>query len=153
MKNVLQDVIAYVLLLLARAASPALGRWFSRIATRLAGDVPDLSAHWEARFEWPTATGKTRPSGLDITLTQYGRFVRGAGHVQGEPGDPFVYSGTIRRNVLYGTFKRRDAHVLAGTGAFTLKINSSSKRMDGFAVWYASRHDQVHSSPYRWERR
>lgn len=74
------------------------------------------------------------------------------GHVQGEPGDPFVYRGSIKRNVFYGSFSRKDSPVLAGTGTFVLKILSDSRRLEGRCSWYDKILDDVWSSGYAWTR-
>lgn len=153
MKNVVQDTLAYILLLLARILSPKAGEALSRAATRLSGDVPDLNGWWTISFRWPHADGGTKNAEIDAKVRQFGRFFRASGHLHGEPGDPFEYRGTIRRNVLYGTFQRKDSHILAGTGTFIVKVNADNREMEGSCAWYASKLDAVWRSPCLWNYR
>ena len=113
--------------------------------------VLELAGHWNARFEDPAFSGAL-PVSIEATMKQFGRRLCGVGHVQGHPGDTFEFHGMIKRNVLYGTFARTDAHVLAGTGTFVLKIMADSKRLLGTCMWYDGLLDEVWASPYEWRR-
>ena len=152
MKEILQNIISGIFSFLASQASPAIQNLLERWATSLGGDVPRIGSAWVVRFYYPTAAKTARLSLIDARLRQFGRRVSGIGFVQGEPGDPFRYEGVIRRNVFYGTFRRNDAHILAGTGTFVLKIAADSRRMIGRCTWYQSRIDEVWSSKYVWLR-
>jgi len=66
--------------------------------------------------------------------------------------DTFTFHGTIRRNVLYGSYQRDDAHNLAGTGTFVLKIVAHSRAMEGQCLWYDGGLDAVWASGYGWRR-
>ncbi len=153
MKQHLRDSIVYVLAVLARVLAPGLQRRVVRLCARLVSDVPQLGSAWVVRFDDPTRNGSSRPVAIDATLDQFGRFVRGRGHIHGEPGDPFIYRGVIKRNAFYGTFRRVDSHVLAGTGTFVLKISANSRHMTGNCTWYDNVLDDVWSSPYTWNRK
>ena len=152
MKAFAQDIVAYLFSFLARLVSPAVQYLLERWATNLAGDVPRIGVAWVVRFQEPIAIKGSRLNLIDTRLRQFGRRVWGVAYVQGEPGDPFRYDGFIRRNVFYGTFRREDAHVLAGTGTFVLKIAADSRIMTGRCTWYHSQIDDVWSSKYVWVR-
>lgn len=153
MKRAIQDILTYVLALLARVLTPAFQRQIARLCLRLAADVPQVGTAWVVRFTEPWRSGRSRSRAIDAVLQQFGRFVRGDGHVQGHPGDPFEYRGVIKRNVFYGTFRRRDAHVLAGTGTFVLRISADSRSMTGYCTWYDNLIEGVWSSKYVWGRK
>jgi len=153
MRQAFQTIATSALAGLARLLTPAISRQLSRLSTRLVSDVPRLASTWAVRFDDPTRIGGLRPTGIDATLQQFGRIVRGIGHVQGEPGDPFIYRGIIKRNAFYGSFRRVDSHVLAGTGTFVLKISSNSRQMTGQCTWYNSQLDDVWTSSYAWTRK
>jgi hypothetical protein len=55
--------------------------------------------------------------------------------------------------VFYGTFKRTDSHILAGTGTFVLKISANSRDMTGHCTWYDNALDDVWASEYVWTRK
>lgn len=153
MKLPVRDAIAYLLAALARALSPAFQRQLVRLCTRLVADVPQLGTAWVIRFSEPSRLAGPDSAAIDAELRQYGRFVRGRGHRQGEPGDPFEYRGVIKRNVLYGSFRRTDPRILAGTGTFVLKISPDSRRLTGHCTWYDNLLDDVWSSTYAWTRK
>lgn len=153
MKQHLKDLITLTLALVARMVTPALQRKIMRLCLYLANDVPRLDAAWVVRFSDPTRLGRARKRCIDATLFQFGRYVRGRGHIQGEPGDEFIYKGEIKRNAFYGHFSRIDSHVLAGTGTFVLKISANSRQMDGNCTWYDDLLDDVWSSSYQWKRK
>ena len=153
MKEILQNITTRIFSLLASLASPAIQSYLKNWATNLAGDVPRIGSAWVVRLNNPTTTKTARQDLIDARLHQFGRRVSGIGFVQGEPGDPFEYDGFIRRNVFYGAFRRKDAHILAGTGTFVLKITADSRNMIGRCTWYESRIDAVWSSKYVWIRR
>jgi len=114
-------------------------------------DVPRLAANWVIHFDDP-CPGGFRPAAIDTSLLQFGHQIQGTGHLQGHPGDPFEFRGLIKRNVFYGSFYRKDAHLLAGTGTFVLKIAADSRSMIGHCIWYDSLLDDVWSSKYVWTR-
>ena len=153
MKHYFRDFITYTLALLARVLTPALQRRVIRLCMHLASDVPQLGTAWVVRFVNPTPSGNARTVSIDATLQQFGRYIRGRGHVQGEPGDLFIYRGIVKRNVFYGSFRRIDSHILAGTGTFVLKISANSRRMNGDCTWYDNLLDDVWSSKYSWTRK
>lgn len=153
MKLRIQDIIAFLIAFVARLLTPAFQQWLARLSTRLVADVPRLGTTWVVHFTNPDHRGGSKAKAIDAALQQFGRFVHGSGHVQGEPQDPFEYRGVISRNVYYGTFRRKDAHVLAGTGTFVLKIDPDSRRMTGRCTWYDNILDDVWSSKYVWERK
>lgn len=153
MKTIIQDALSYVLGLLASVLTPAFRRQIARLCLHLAADVPQLGTTWVVQFSEPWRSGRSRPEAIDAALQQFGRFVRGEGHIQGRPGDPFQYRGIIKRNVLFGTFRRKDSHVLAGTGIFVLRISPDSRRMTGRCCWYDNLLDDVWSSKYVWDRK
>lgn len=90
---------------------------------------------------------------MDVALSQFGTRIRGTGHIQGEPGQPFEFQGRVKWNVFYGTFSRRDTHVLAGTGTFVLKIAADTKSMTGCCAWFDSLIDEAWMSEYQWTRK
>lgn len=100
-----------------------------------------------------TATSGVETRAIDARLEQYGCFIIGIGHVQGEPGDPFQYHGVIKRNVLYGRFRRKDSNLLAGTGAFVVKMSTDLREMTGQCSWYENSIDGVWDSGYIWTRK
>ncbi len=153
MKSIIKDIITYVLALIARVLTPAFQRQVARLCSHLVADVPQLGTSWVVHFRQPSRFGQSKANAIDAELQQFGRFLRGNGHVQGEPGDPFKYRGVIKRNVFYGTFRRRSSHLLAGTGTFVLKINADSRRMIGHCTWYDNLLDDVWSSKYVWTRK
>ena len=153
MNLLIRDAIAYSLSILARVLTPTLQQVVARLCMHLVSDVPQLDSAWVVRFTNPGRCGRTRKLKIDASLQQYGRFLRGHGHLQGEPGDLFEYWGVIKRNVLYGTFRRRDCHVLAGTGTFVLKISANSRAMSGQCTWYDNALDDVWTSSYDWTRK
>ncbi len=152
MKQRLQDAFAAILIIIARLATPAIERRLARVATFLISDIPLLDSAWIVRF-YESTKGETRRVDIDSVLHQFGRRVHGTGHIQGEPHEIFEYFGTIKRNVLYGTFRRKDAHILAGTGSFVLKIDAYSKTMKGYCVWYDNQVDGPWISKYSWRRK
>ncbi len=141
-----------VLSILAKFAGPQLGKQFSNFSFRILSDVPDLRDGWVVRFRDPFPNSTTRVLKIDAVLTQFGHRVRGFGHVQGEPNDPFEYSGTVRRNAFFGEFRRKNRSILAGTGTFVVKIVASGREMNGRCSWYDSDLDRVWSSRYDWSR-
>ena len=153
MNTQLQDAAAYVLATLARILTPALQQWIAQLCLHLASDVPQLGSNWVVRFSDPGRCGRSKTVRIDATLQQFGRFLRGRGHIQGEPGDPFEYQGVVKRNVLYGSFRRTDCHILAGTGTFVAKISPNSRTMTGHCTWYDNLLDDVWSSTYVWIRK
>ena len=153
MKSPLQDLIAFILSQAARVLTPALQRQIARLCVHLAADVPQLGTAWVVSFSEPHQSEGTKSAAIDATLQQFGRFLRGNGHLQGEPGKPYEYRGVIRRNVFYGTFRRTDSHILAGTGTFVLKINADSHHMTGHCTWYDNVLDDVWASEYVWTRK
>lgn len=153
MKTLTQNIITQLLALLARVLTPTFQRQIARLCIHLVADVPRLGSAWVVEFRQPCRSGGSKPSGIDARLEQYGRFLQGNGHFQGEPGDLFDYRGIIKRNVFYGTFRRRASHVLAGTGTFVLKISPNSRRMTGYCTWYDNVLDDVWSSKYVWIRK
>ncbi|GMW03105.1 MAG: hypothetical protein AMXMBFR84_42410 [Candidatus Hydrogenedentota bacterium] len=153
MKHSIYEAAAYFLAILARLLTPAIQRQLARICTRMVGDVADLESTWLVTFTEPSPKGKVRTQAIDATILQFGRLIRGTGHIHGEPGDPFEYQGIVKRNVFYGTFRRKDSHVLAGTGSFVLKINADSREMTGRCTWYDNLLDDVWTSKYRWKRK
>jgi hypothetical protein len=146
-------ILNYALVTLARVLTPALQRRVIRLCLLLSGNVPQLGVAWVVRFANPARSGDARNLSIDATLQQFGNLVRGRGHVQGEPGDPFIYRGVLKRNAFYGTFRRVDSHVLAGTGTFVLKISADTRRMTGYCIWYDNLLDDVWSSTYTWARK
>lgn len=153
MKRAIQDAVTYALASLARVLTPAFQRVIARVCAYLVADVPQLGTAWVIRFTEPCRSAPSKPEAIDAVLQQYGRFVRGDGHIQGQPGDPFEYRGTIKRNVFYGTFQRKNSHILAGTGTFVLKISADSRRLTGHCIWYDNLLDDVWSSKYVWMRK
>lgn len=153
MKFPSKDALTYALSLIARIATPALARYFSQFAIRLTPSLPHLGGPWVLRFLDPRLNAKARPLAVDVVLQQFGRWLRGTGHIQGQPGDPFDFRAQIKRNALFGSFQRRDAHILAGTGTFVLKISADSRLLTGRCTWYDSLLDDVWSSQYVWTRR
>jgi hypothetical protein len=153
MRLLLRDAITYLLALAARVLTPAFQRQLARLCVHLFNDVPLLDAAWVVHFHDPSPTDAFTPRTIDAQLNQFGRFITGNGHIQGEPGDPFQYRGVIKRNVLYGTFRRKDSHVLAGTGTFVLKISPNSRSMRGHCTWYDNDLEDVWISPYIWTRK
>ena len=152
MNQSFKDLITRLIELLAKLATPALERQLSRLATHLNSDVPQLEAAWVARFRDPLGAGESQVLAIDATLSQFGRRLHGIAHIQGHPGDLFDFQGFIKRNVFYGSFHRRDAHILAGTGTFILKIHADSHSMKGHCTWYDSLLDDVWHSEYEWNR-
>lgn len=152
MKLLLQDVILYVLGLLTRILSPSLQTLLARFCMLLVADVPRLGTTWVVHFREPSRTGNSNGNAIDASLQQFGRYVAGKGHCQGKPGDVFEYRGFIKRNVFYGSFRRVDSHVLAGTGTFVLKISPDSRQLSGRCSWYDNILDDVWSTKYNWSR-
>jgi len=153
MKSLFQDIFSYILLSLSKILAPKTGAALARLATQFSSDLPDLNAPWVIRFRWPAGAGRSQAARIDVTIRQFGKFIRASGHPEGEPDALFEYTGTIRRNVVYGTFRRKDSHVLAGTGAFIIKILADNRTLAGSCAWYASRPDAVWRSPHVWRRR
>ncbi|MBI1784431.1 hypothetical protein HYR69_04740 [Candidatus Sumerlaeota bacterium] len=151
MRAIIEDLLARVLSALAKFVTPALERQLAALATELVTDVPRVSGPWVIRFQWPRPMGG-RPETIDATFKQFGREVRGTGQIRGRPAELYRYHARVKRNVLYGTYARKDRHVLAGTGSFTLKINPNSKQMSGYCAWYDSHIDDVWLSTYSWNR-
>jgi len=148
----LSGIAVFVLEALARAAWPSLRKRIARVVCDLLPDVPDLEGQWVAIFINPTKKQGTKRLSIDANLVQLGRSVSGTGHVRGNAGDLFHFQGTIKRNVFFGTFARRDAQVLAGTGTFVLKVMADSKALHGHCMWYDATLDGVWSSAYDWKR-
>ena len=153
MKPALKDALTSVLALLARIATPLLARQLSQLSLRLLPNVPRLAGAWVLRFRDPQPSGHTRVIAVDAVLSQFGRSLSGTGHIQGQPGDPFEFHGSIKRNVVFGSFWRSNAHILAGTGTFVLKISADSRLLTGRCTWYDSLLDDAWSSQYVWTRR
>lgn len=149
----IQDIFTYMLALVARAIAPALSKHLSRLASIFVSDVPRLEAKWVVKFANATASRNQNPTKIDATLQQFGRFIVGNGHVHGEPHDLFVYWGMIKRNAFYGSFRRKDSRILAGTGTFVLKISADSRHLTGHCSWYDNVLDDVWSSTYEWNRK
>ena len=152
MNQYFRDLLTFAFALIARVLTPALQRRLVRLCVHLSADVPRLGVTWVVRFRDPVSAQKARYRTIDATLQQFGRFVHGRGHIQGEPGDPFVYRGVIKRNAFYGSFRRVDSHLLAGTGTFVLKISANSTHLTGHCTWYDNRLDDVWTSDYAWVR-
>ena len=153
MTSPFRDLLAYILAALSRVLTPAFQRQLVRLCVSLFADLPQLSGAWVIRFAEPGPSGGDTVTAIDAELRQFGRFVRGRGHRQGEPGDPFEYQGVIKRNVLYGSFQRVNANVLAGTGTFVLNISPDSRGLVGHCTWYDNGLDDVWSSNYLWTRK
>lgn len=153
MISILADAISYLLSLVAQSLGPASRRQLSKLSLAISRDVPRIGTTWAVRFDDPTPKGVVRNRGIDASLQQYGRHIRGIGHIQGEPADIFQYEGIIKRNVFFGTFWRRDSHVLAGTGTFVLKVSPDSKQLSGQCSWYDNILDDAWSSDYEWTRK
>lgn len=149
MTRTLRDIFLFLASFSAQAVSPLLQRGIAKVMEGL-GDVPRIGSSWVVKYTEPISCGRVRKIAIDVKLIQTGRYVRGTGHLQGRHDDEFFYSGTIRRNVFYGTFRRRDSHVLAGTGTFVLKIAANSREMNGCCSWYDAAIDDVWSSEYVW---
>lgn len=145
------EVLVLILELLARLVWPGLQDRLARWATALLPDLPLLSGHWLVQFEDASAK-RTRPTKIDADLRQFGRHVSGIGHIHGASADVFRFEGTIKRNVFIGTFARKDAHVLAGTGNFLLKVRADSRRLSGHCMWFDGRLEDVWVSKYEWNR-
>ncbi|HRI87259.1 MAG TPA: hypothetical protein PK869_03290 [Candidatus Hydrogenedentes bacterium] len=153
MITLLADAISYAFSLAAHIAGPASRRQLSKFSLAISRDIPHIGTAWAVQFEDPTRQGSVRLRGIDANLQQYGRHIRGIGHIQGEPTDLFQYEGILKRNVFYGTFWRKNSHVLAGTGTFVLKVNADSRRMTGQCMWYDNTLDDVWLSNYEWNRK
>ena len=151
MKRLLQNAITYIFALIARILTPTFQKQIQRLCVHLVADIPQLGNAWVVRFKDPLGSRGSCTKIIDANLQQFGRYLWGNGHFQGEPGDPFIYRGIIKRNAFYGTFRRKDSHILAGTGTFVLKISADSKTMVGRCSWYDSFIDDVWSSKYIWE--
>jgi len=136
----------------ARLVGRALEARLARVALLLAGDAPQLDGPWVVEFDDPTPGGGRKRSRVHVRLKQFGHRVRGTGHLERSPTDTFTFHGTIRRNVLYGSYQRDDAHNLAGTGTFVLKIVAHSRAMEGQCLWYDGGLDAVWASGYGWKR-
>lgn len=144
--------LGYVMLAwLARVSFKYFRGWLHRLLMHWLVDVPDLGAPWVVHFFDP-GIAESGENLIDARLSQCGRRVWGVGHTPGEKRDCFRYEGKIRRNVLYGTFQRKDRRVLAGTGSFVVKIGADSNVMAGHCAWYDSYLDEVWSSAYVWKR-
>lgn len=153
MKFTIQDIFTYLLALIAHAVSPALRRQLARVCSFAVSDVPRLDAKWVIKFRDPSTSIRHDALKIDASLQQFGRFILGDGHVHGEPHDPFVYWGVIKRNAFYGSFRRKDWRILAGTGTFVLKISADSRRLSGQCSWYDNVLDDVWASEYEWTRK
>ena len=153
MNHLFRDTITYLLALAARILTPKFQEGIRRLCIHLVADVPQLGTAWVVRFRDPCRNRYSQTRSIDARLQQFGRFLWGTGHFQGEPGDPFKYQGIIKRNVFYGSFRRRDSHILAGTGTFVLKISADSGRMTGHCTWYDNLLDDVWFSRYLWIRK
>lgn len=149
----IRDALAYLLAAAARLLTPALQRRLAQLCASLSADLPQLGSTWVVHFGEPGEDGGVQAAAIDAELRQFGPFVRGRGHRQGEPGDPFEYRGVIKRNALYGSYRRSRAHVLAGTGTFVVKISPDSRRLSGHCTWYDNALDDVWSSAYTWTRK
>lgn len=145
------ELIVVLLELAAQLAWPSLRDRIARFATGLLSDIPILAGHWSASFCDPSPQGAAEVV-VDAHLNQFGRRIEGTGSIRGRPADAFAFNGIIKRNVFYGSFGRKDAHVLAGTGAFVLEIRADSQRLTGCAMWYDSVVEGVWSSDYCWSR-
>lgn len=152
MKDSHTEKILTVIAMLAKASSPWIQRAIIAIAGRFDSDTPQIGTHWTANFLDPDAGRNKHARTVEISLNQLGRSVWGQGHLQGRPNDPFEFKGTIKRNAFYGSFRRTNSHVLAGTGAFVLKISANTRFLTGHCSWYDSEVDDVWSTEYRWHR-
>lgn len=133
--------------------TPGLERRLSQWASRFDLDVPRIGGAWVLRYRLSQKVAGSDLRYIDAILHQFGRRVRGVGHVEGEPGDPFEYRGEIIRNTFSGTFRRKDRRILAGTGTFLLKISANSLTMTGRCTWFDSTLDDVWTSVYLWTRK
>lgn len=149
--KMLREIIAIVLEGAAHFVWTRLHGRLARMATTLLTDVPVLAGNWAATFRDPAPDGVELLK-VQVQLRQFGRNLRGCGHIVDHPGDSFRFQGTLKRNVFFGSFQRKDAHVLAGTGAFVLKVSPDSRRMAGSCMWFDGLLDDVWTSEYRWGR-
>ena len=152
MSQIFKDTLALLLGAVAHVVTPTIRHYLRRLCSKLGSDTPLLETAWVVQFHDPTESGGARKRCIDASLEQYGRFVRGQGHIHGKPHDIFVYRGVIKRNALYGQFRRTDAHVLAGTGTFVLKIRADGNLLHGTCTWYDSLLDDVWCSEYAWKK-
>ena len=147
----MNEFIAQVLQLVAACVWPRLRERLAVIAYDLLPDLPELSGQWVAHFHDPTPEGSALLA-VEVNLKQFGRSLRGEGRVLAQPDAAFNFRGMIRRNVFFGSFARQDTRVLAGTGAFILKIIADSRNLRGSCLWYDGGLDDVWVSPYSWRR-
>lgn len=153
MKSIYLNASSYAIAVLARLLSPALRRHLSRQLARISGELPQLGGVWAVHFENPACYGRKVRRAIDAELEQFGQFVYGTGHLHGEPGDPFEYRGFVKRNAVYGFFRRKDSNILAGTGTFVLKVSPDTQKMAGHCTWYDNPLDDVWASAYRWTKK
>lgn len=147
----MNELLAKILQLIAAFVWPRLRERLALIAQELLPDIPELAGYWVAHFEDPTPNGRAVMS-VEICLRQFGRSLRGQGRILAQPYEAFNFHGSIRRNVFFGSFARQDTRVLAGTGAFILKIIADSRHLRGNCLWYDGSLDDVWVSPYHWQR-
>lgn len=150
--KMLKEWLVLLLEMTARFVAPRAEEKLARFACRLLPDVPLLSGHWTVEFRDPLPTGDSQAACLLVQLDQFGRRMTGRGFLRDQPSETFVFHATIRRNVLYGSYRRNDPHVLGGTGTFVLKITALSRRLEGQCLWYDALLDDVWVSPYSWNR-
>ncbi len=138
--SVLASVVANILVLLVR---PGINVW-----RHLFTDVPKIKGRWRVTVSEP---GRLTPQKLEVELNRFGRSVYGEGNLVGKREDPFTFTGEIRRQAFFGTFRRKKSRVLAGTGTFLLKILADDKSMTGHCNWYDKDLDNTWTSGYEWE--
>lgn len=152
MESIFQSLVLKTFSILAHAIAPLFRTRLAKLLRKVSGDIPQVSGAWVIEYQEPDHDNTTCASLIDAKLEQFGTFVIGTGHVQGFPGDPFRYEAVIKRNAMYGTFKRKDSDVLAGTGTFVLKVAADLKTMQGHCSWYDSGLDGVWRSHFLWHR-
>lgn len=145
------EFLALLLEMLAELVWPSLGRRLAGTAMGLLPDIPIIAGRWVGSFQDPRPCGCVANQ-VHLELHQFGRRLRGTGHLEGAPGDQFEFRGRVKRNIFHGSFSRKDAHNLAGTGAFVLKVTAHAKTMAGNCMWYDGELDRVWESPYYWRR-
>ncbi len=149
---ILNEIAVLILEAIGRLLLPWFRPQLARLAHRLLSDLPILEGHWVVGFDDPSSEGERVPTTVHVELIQFGRRVNGSGHLQCSPHDSFTFSGTIRRNVFFGSYWRDDEHVLAGTGTFVLKIIAHSRELRGHCIWYDGLLEDVWNSSYVWRR-
>lgn len=140
--SVLASLVAGLLL-------PRIVRVLNNIWNHFFTGVAKVEGNWVATFTEPDGT----ENNIEVRLKRLGTAVRGTGYVTGRSDDPFCFRGTLKRQSLAGDFWRSRSRVLAGTGAFLLKVAADEKTMLGFCSWYDTETDAVWNSNYRWNKR